>query len=46
VVDSVDGVGINNPKGVEGSTEKRLTGGDVEGENIIHPRKPGEHRIV
>ena len=46
MVNSVGGVGINNPEGVEGGTKKRLIGGDVEGENIIHPLKPGEHRVV
>ena len=46
VVDSVAGVGINNPQGVEGGAQKRLIGGDVEGENIVHPLKPGEHREI
>jgi len=45
VVNSVGGVSINNPKGVEGSAKKRLIGGDVEGENIVHPLKPGEHHL-
>ena len=46
MVNSIGGVGVNNPKGVEGSAKKRLIGGDVEGENIVHPLKPGEHRVV
>jgi len=46
VVNSVRGVGVNNPEGVEGSAKKRLVGGDVEGENVVHPLKPGEHRVV
>ena len=45
MVNSVGGVRINNPKGVEGGAKKRLIGRAVEGENIVHPLKPGEHRI-
>jgi len=45
-INSVCGVGVNNPKGVEGSAKKRFIGRDVEGENIVHPLKPGEHRVV
>jgi len=45
VVNSVGGVSINNHKGVEGGAKKRLIGGDVKGEYIVHPLKPGEHRI-
>jgi len=46
VVDSVGGVSIDNNEGVEAGAKERLIGGDVEGENIIHPLKPGEHRVV
>jgi len=31
---------------VEGGAKKRLVGGDVERENILHPLEPGEHRVV
>jgi len=46
VVDGVGGVGIDNPERVEGGAKKRFICGDVEGENIIHPLKPGKHRII
>jgi len=46
VVNSVGGVTIDNLEGVEGGSKKRLIGGDVEGENIVHPLKPGEHPVV
>jgi len=46
VVNSVSGVGINNPEGVVGGAKKRLIGGDVEGEDVVHPFKLGEHRVV
>jgi len=46
MVDSIGGVSINNPKGVKGGAKKRLVGGDVEGEDIIHPLELGEHRVV
>jgi len=31
---------------VEGGAKKRFISGDVEGENIVRPLKPGEHRII
>jgi len=31
---------------VEGGAKKRLIGGDVQGEDIVYPVKPGEHRVV
>ena len=34
MVNSIGGVSVNNPEGVEGGAKKRLIGGDVEGENI------------
>jgi len=46
VVNSIGRVGFDNPKGVEISAKKRLIGGDVKGENILLPIKPGEHRVV
>ena len=46
VVNSVGGVSINDPKGVEGGAKKSLNGGDVEAENIVYPLKPGEYRII
>ena len=46
VVNSIGGVGVNKAKRVEGSAEERLIRGDVEGENLVHHRKPGEHRVV
>ena len=46
MVDSVGGVGINNPERVEGGAKRRLVGGDVEGDNIVHSLKPGKHRVV
>ena len=46
MVNSVGGVTINNPKGMEGGAKKRLMGGDVKGENIIYPLKPGEHPVI
>jgi len=46
VVNSVGGVGIDNPEGVEGGAKKRLIGRDVEGEHIVHPLKLGEHCVV
>jgi len=46
MVNSVGGVWINNPKGVEGGAKNRLIGGDVEGQNIVHPLKPREHRVI
>jgi len=46
VVNSVGGVRIDNPEGVETGAKKRLIRGDVEGKDIINPLKPGEHRVV
>jgi len=31
---------------VEGGAKKRHIGGDVEGENIVHSLKPGEHCVL
>jgi len=46
MVNSIGGVSINNPKGVEGGAKKRLFGGDVEGEDVIHPLELREHRVT
>ena len=46
MVDSISGVGVNNPEGVKGGAKEGLVGGDVEGENMVHPLEPGEHRVV
>jgi len=46
MVNSIGGVSINNPKGVEGGAEKRLVGGDVEGEDVIHPLEFGKHCLI
>jgi len=46
VVNCVGGVGVDNPERVETGAKKRLIGGDVEGEDIIYPLKPGEHCVV
>jgi len=46
VVNSVGGLGVNNPKGVESGAKKRLIGGDIKGENVVLPLKPREHRVV
>ena len=46
MVGSIGGVSINYPEGVKSGSKKRFVVGDVEGENIIHPLKPGEHRIT
>jgi len=46
MVNSIGGVSVDNPKGVEGSAKKRLVGGDVEGEDVIHPLEFGEHCVV
>jgi len=46
VVNSVGGVGVNNPEGVETGAKKRLIGADIEGEDIIYPHNPEEHRVV
>ena len=46
MVNSIGGVGVNNPEGVETGAKERLIGGDIEGEDVVHPFKPGEHRIV
>jgi len=46
MVNSIGGVSINNPKGVKGGAKKRLAGGDVEGEEVIHPLELGEHRVI
>jgi len=46
VVSSVGGVSVNNPECVEGGAKERFGGGDVEGENIVHPLKPGKHREI
>ena len=31
---------------MEGGAKKRFVGGDIEGENIVHPFEPGEHRVI
>jgi len=46
VVNSIGGVGVNNPERMEIGAKKRLIGGDIEGEDIIYLFKPGEHRVV
>jgi len=46
MVNRIGGVSINNPKGVEGGAERRLIGGDVEGEDVIHPIEFGEHGVI
>jgi len=46
MVRSVGGVGVDDCERMEGGAKKRLIGGDVEGEDIIHPLKPGEHRVA
>ena len=46
VVNSIGGVGVNNPEGVETGTKEGLMGGDIEGEDVVHPFKPAEHRVV
>ena len=46
MVNSIGGVSVDNPKGVEGGAKKRLIGGYVEGEDVIHPLEFGEHCIV
>jgi len=46
VVGSVGAVSVNNPEYVEGGATKRLAGGNVEGEYIVHPPKRGEHRVI
>ena len=44
VVTWVGGVGVYQPEGVKVGPEKRLLGGDIVGEDIIHPLEPWEHR--
>ena len=46
VVNSIGGVGVNNPEEVETLAKRRLIGGDIEGKDIVYPLKPGEHRVV
>jgi len=46
VVGGVGGVSIDNSESVEVGAKKRLIGGDVEGEHIVHLLKPGEHRVI
>jgi len=46
MVSSVGGVGVNNPKRVKSGAEERIIGGDVEGENIVHPLELGEHCVI
>jgi len=46
MVDSIGGVSIDNSNGVEGGAKTRLIGGDVEGEDVIHPLELGEHRVI
>ena len=46
MINSVGGVSINNPDRVESGAKKRLSGGNIKGEDIIYPLEPGEHRVV
>ena len=46
VVNSVGGVGVNNPESVETGAKKRFIGGDIKGKDIVYPLKPGEHGVV
>jgi len=46
MINSIGGVDVNNPKGVEVSAKKRFDGGDVEGEDTVHSPKPGEHCVT
>ena len=43
MVACVGRVGVNQPKRVKVGPEKRFQGGDIEGEDVIHLSKPGEH---
>jgi len=45
VVACVGGVGVYYPKEMKVGPEERLLGGDVEGEDTIHPLEPWEHRV-
>jgi len=44
VVACVGRVGVNQPERVKGGLEKRFLGGDIKGEDVIHPFEPWEHR--
>ena len=46
MIHGVGRVGINYPERMEGGAKKRFIGGDVERKNIVHPLKPGEHRVT
>jgi len=46
MVDRGGGVGIDNPEGVKTGAEERLLGGHVQGEDVVKPLKPREHREV
>jgi len=46
MVHCVRRIGIDNPEGVKVGTEKWLIRGDVQGQDIVHSFKPGEHRVV
>jgi len=41
VVTGVCGVGIDEPEGVETGAKEGLVGGDVQGEDVVHPLEPG-----
>jgi len=43
---SIGGIGINNAEEVETGAKERLIRGNVKGENIVYPLKPGEHGVV
>jgi len=44
VVMCVGGVGIYEPQGVKLGPEERLLGGDIEGEDVVHPFEHWEQR--
>ena len=44
VVACIGEVGVNQPEGVKGGSEERFLGGYIEGEDVIHPLEPWEHR--
>ena len=44
VVVCVGGVRVNYPEGVKVGPEEGFLGGDIEGEDVIHPFEAWEHR--
>jgi len=40
VVASVGRVGVDQPEGVKVCPEERFLGGDIKGEDVIHPSEP------